>query len=84
VHWNSLDVASASTLGVRVGRRRRRRLSFDFKLFKEPNELREPCDQAELCEPEDICVKPVSNEVVDGARSAEKLLLLVMLELPFW
>jgi hypothetical protein len=83
VHWNSLGAASASALGVRVGSRRRRRLSFDFKLFKDPNELREPYDQAELCEPEDIWVKPVSNEVVDGARNADMLLLLVKLELPF-
>lgn len=82
VHWNSLGAASISTLGVRVGSRRRRRLSFDFRLFREPNELREPCDQAELCDPEEMFVNPVSKEVVDGARKAEKLLVLSF-ELPF-
>lgn len=55
--------------------RRRLRLSFDFKLFREPSECRELCENVadvdEPREPDDSIVRPVSNEVIEGARNKE-------------
>lgn len=87
VHWNNRAPDSASSFGVRVGIRRRRRLSlcFEFKLLSDPKEFREPCDHAEPCDcadPEDIFVNPVSKDVVDGALKTEKLPVLPF-ELPW-
>lgn len=65
-----------STFEARIGMRRRLRLSFDFKLFIEPRECFEPCDQAVLWEPrdpEDMFVKPVSRDESEGALKTEKL-----------
>lgn len=63
-----------------MGIRRRLRLSFvEFKLFKDPRELRDPYDHAVPCdwtEPDDILVKVVSKDVVEGALKTEKLPVL--------
>ena len=51
----------------------------EFRLLKEPKELREPCDHAVFWEredPDDLRVKPVSSEEMDGARKTEKLPVL--------
>ena len=80
VHWYCLGLSSKSSFGVRVGRRRRRRLSLDLRLLKEPSEWRELCEWAELYEPkepEETPVRPVSSDVVDGARNTEKLPVLL-------
>jgi hypothetical protein len=80
VHRNSRGPSSNSSFDVRVGMRRRRRLSLDFKLLKEPSEWRELCEWAELNEPkepEDPFVRPVSRDVVDGALNTEKLPVLL-------
>lgn len=60
--------------------RRRLRLSFDFKLLKEPRECRELCEYVaevdEPMDPDDRIVGPVSKEVIEGARKMEKLPVL--------
>lgn len=60
--------------------RRRLRLSFDLKLLKEPSECRELCENVaevdEPIDPEDSIVRPVSNEVIEGARNKEWLPVL--------
>lgn len=68
-----------SALATRLGRRRRLRLSFAFKLFIDPSECRDPCEYAELCEPkepDDMFVNPVSSEEMEGALKTEKLPVL--------
>jgi hypothetical protein len=53
----------------------------DFKLFIEPRECREPCEYAELREPrepEDMFVRRVSREEMEGALNTEKLPVLLL------
>jgi hypothetical protein len=79
VHWNSRGPSSRSSFDVRVGIRRRRRLSLDFKLLKEPSEWRELCEGAELNEPKDaeeLFVRPVSRDAFDGALNSEYVSVL--------
>lgn len=79
MHWKGRGPSSRVAFGVRVGKRRRLRLSFDFKLFIEPSECLDPYEYAELYEPkepDDMFVKPVSRDVIDGALNSEKLALL--------
>lgn len=60
--------------------RRRLRRSLDFRLLKEPREWCELCENvAEVSEPrdpDDSLVRPVSSDVVEGARNTEKLPVL--------
>jgi hypothetical protein len=79
VHWKSRGASFASAFGARVGSLRRRRLSFDFRLFIDPRECREPYEYAELwdpSDPDDIPVSPVSNDEIEGALKTEKLPVL--------
>jgi len=84
VHWKRRWLAEfKSGFGIRGGTRWRRRSFFELLLseLKELRELRDPWDHAELrdwADPDEKFVKPVSKEVVEGARKMEKLP-----ELPF-